>query len=192
MSAPDAPAALTVMASATAFGHHRWIEQQLFEVLGGWVQSVADPAVKVMLATHSQHRAWHASLWEERVPRTREVDLEAVTAPARPEVAAVLEALRGLEGDVARLAGAYRVVLPALVVAHDALAAVCTPAADQPTARVLRLVLADDLDHWRTGEAHLQRLTTDAAALDEAAAAEAAVRALLVAAGGLHGFPAGS
>ena len=62
-----APAALTIEESARQVGAWAWAESQLYEVVGSWVPSTAWPAAKVWLGAASQHHAWRAQLWHERL-----------------------------------------------------------------------------------------------------------------------------
>ena len=71
-------AGLTIDDSARFLGHATWLERRLFEVLGGRVVSVPEPAVKLALARHSRHHAWYAELLEPLRPDTRDHDLEEV------------------------------------------------------------------------------------------------------------------
>jgi hypothetical protein len=67
---------LTIDETARFLGHATWIERRLFEVLGGYVQTVPEPSVKLALARHSRHHAWHAELLEPLRPDTRDHRLE--------------------------------------------------------------------------------------------------------------------
>jgi len=49
-------------------GAWAWAESRLYEVTGSWVASTAWPAAKVWLGSASQHHAWRAQLWHERLP----------------------------------------------------------------------------------------------------------------------------
>ena len=95
------------------------MEGRLFEILGGWVASTDDVDAKLLLDRHSQHHAWRADQWWDRLPVLADVDRPALVAAPSPGIGAVAEALAALAGDVPRLAGAYRVALPRLVAAYQ-------------------------------------------------------------------------
>src|SRR5262245_27533430 len=124
---------------ATA-SHFAWLERRLFEVLGGWVPSVPEPEVKVLLRAQSFEHAWHADLWED-------LTLGATARPsAAPDgLAEVLDAVAAAPATRDRLAGVYRVVLPRLVDVYGALSDAAVPASDRPLVRALGLMLADDV-----------------------------------------------
>jgi hypothetical protein len=183
--AGGAAPAPTLASTAVRLGGWRWVDLRLFEVVGGWAAEVPEPAAKVWLAAAARHHAWRADQWTDRFPRLREFDLAAATvAPDGWEPA--LAALSGTgrpPGEVptaARLAGLVRVVLPRLVVGHDALLSALSPEADGALRRTLKMVVADEVDDWRTGESILQALLVDGSVVAQAAAAQATLEATLV------------
>ena len=178
---------LSLEDGARVAGHHVWLEMRLFEVLGGWVPTVAEPRVKTHLATQSRRHAWHADLWREHLPRVAGIDADSLVAPPGDGWADVIAALAESASTPERLAGAYRVVLPRVVTATARRLAAATPVADAALARSLRFVLADDLDEWRDGEALLQSLMATPEDVDRVSAHAARLEKLLVAATGPSG-----
>jgi hypothetical protein len=85
---------------------------------------------------------------------------------------------------VDRLVGVYRVLLPRLVSAYSSRRRAAAEASGGPLGRALTLMLADDTQELREGEAVLERLVTTPAAAERAAARAGAVEAAVVAAGG--------
>jgi hypothetical protein len=127
------------------------LERRLFEVLGGWVPTVPEPEVKLLLREHSFQHAWHAQLWDELAPRTgpgvgaaHGSGEAAVTGTGRggleDALASIAEAASIAEG----LHAVYHVVLPELVQDYRALRQGTNPATDGPLLRALGLILADD------------------------------------------------
>ncbi|MGH9281014.1 MAG: hypothetical protein ACRD12_23365 [Acidimicrobiales bacterium] len=127
-----------------------WLERRLFEVLGGWVPTTPEPDVKLMLRRHSFEHARHGELWAGLCP-------EAV--PPTEELARLIDTVAAPDGTGERLAGAYGVLLPALVSSYRAGAGqtAADAGAGGPVARVLRLVLADDEPALAEGMAALGR-----------------------------------
>lgn len=182
------PPGIGLAESARRFGHYRWVEQRLFEVLGGWVAAVADLQVKVVLDTHSLQHAWHADLWRQRLPVLRDVDPDALTVPANDHVRDLFDELAAPSGGTAEmLVGAYGVVIPHLVVVYGDHLDRLTAAADAPAIRALGLVLRDDLDHWQQGQALLAPLLVGDDVIDRAAAYQAHLQKRLRRAGGVLG-----
>ncbi len=163
--------------TAALVGEYRWIEQALYRLTGAWVRSVPVPSVQLHLDAQSMRHAWHAELWAERLPVLAGVDPDRLTAPSAP-AAALVAALEGTvvppegpgsswpaadedrsgPGALPLLAGLYRVVLPRLVTTYDRHLQGTSAVTDAPTRRALRLVLADEVEDWTTGERLVQRL----------------------------------
>ncbi len=179
----------TVEQSAGRAANYLWTEERLFELLGGWVDSVAEPAIAVMLAEHSHHHAWHAQLWRERIPELAHINPDRIGLAPNREWVELFDALAspGDEPSIERLVAVYRVLVPHLVAAYSFHLDHTAPVTDANTIRALKLVLRDDLDHWRQGELHLQELVTSADQVRVAALRQGHVQELMVAAGGVCG-----
>ena len=136
---------LSLLDTAARLGQYRWADQRLFEILGEWGVTTPELEVKALLATFSAHHAWRAEQWLARMPELREVDSEALTVPPGPRAAEAFEVLAAADTTVTRLAGVVRVALPRAIAVHDDHLARCTPVADAPLARSLRMVLDDEV-----------------------------------------------
>lgn len=191
--ARELPSRFDLATTARRLGAWRWVELQLFEALGEWMADASHPDVTAMLARHAALHAWHAELLGERlpaVPSRPDLDADVLTAPASPAVAAVLAAVRVPELPdqvVEALAGVYRVALPRLVAVATFQRHATNAVTDAPTVRVLDLVRHDLATQWAEGEQLLQALLRSADAVRRAAAHQAAVESLVIAAGGLLG-----
>lgn len=176
---PDAPG-LTLHDAAVVIGGHVWTERRLFEVLGAAVATLSDPAVKGLVDRHAAHAAWRSGQWWDRLPVLAVVDRNALVAPPSAAIAAAYEQLGAPVGDVAFLAGIYRVALPRLIVAYRHHGGRTAPASDGAVRRTIDRV-GSDVEHDRSeGEERLQSRLVDAASVDAAAAAVAAAERLLV------------
>ncbi len=173
--AAGASQALPLQQSARLLGGYRWVEQRLFEVLGRWAATESLPEACLLFDVQSQQHAWHAELFEERLPVLDGFDPAEVTVAPSVGVERLLAGLAGDEpagaaspagadddgrrgGTLLRLAGLGRVILPRLVAGYTVHLRRCAPMADAAVARVLRLVLDDDLDAWRATELMVQSL----------------------------------
>jgi hypothetical protein len=160
-------------------GANRWLESRLFEVIGSWVQTTPDPETKLMLDRHSRHHAWRAAQWLDRLPVLADVDRDELTAPPSGRVREVLDKLESLEGTPARVAGAYRVVLPRLWSRYDRHRQVAGEAGDSSTLRTVGILLPDVAADWHEGETRLHELLTDDEAIGAAAATVVALEGWL-------------
>lgn len=180
----------TVEQGATRAANYMWTEAKLFETLGGWVDQVAEPDVAVMLARHSHHHAWHAEMWRDRIPELVHLNPDRTPLPANHDWTRLVEALDTTDSDkptLDRLVGVYRVVIPHLVAAYGFHLRHTNPVADANTIRTLRLVISDLTEDWQEGEESLQRLISSTDLVRIAAARQARLQELLLAAGGVVG-----
>jgi hypothetical protein len=162
--------ALTLDEAARLAGGYCWAEGQLFSVLGGWVASTPETAVKLLLDRHSQHHAWRGEQWRDRLPVLADVDPAGLVAPLCRGLAEVMAVLPALDATVFRLAAAYRVVLPRLAAAYESHLSRASPVSDGSTIRTLRIVGGDLAADWREGELMLQTLIRDEESVRGAAA----------------------
>jgi hypothetical protein len=117
----------------------RALERRIATVLGESIRGAPQPGMKLLLARHARHFAWHGDLWDGLVPTLHDVP---AADPPPPVI------------DVVDVEGVYQDVVPRLAATYRAWAEAATPVAERPVMRVLDLVLRDlDFD---AGEA--QRL----------------------------------
>jgi hypothetical protein len=200
---------LTLHQSAALVGGHCWVERRLFERLGSWVASSASNEAKLLLDAHSQHAAWRAGQWWDRLPVLAQLDRDELVAAhdrwatlfvatdagdaipagddpaadhsAADHSAADHSAAAHLAADVTRLAVAYRVLLPRVAASYARHARLTTPIADGPVIRTLGQVAADVRADWAEGEFLLETLMSSAAHVAAAAAATARAEQALLA-----------
>ena len=179
--------ALTLMESAALLARLYWFEQRCFEVLGSWVASTPEPAIKAMLGVQSGHHGWHAELFEARFPRGYDADFAVQTAAAAQDLGPVLSALASPTDTVSRLAGFYRAAVPAKVAVYNHWLECSSTLAESPVQRSLKMVLHDEVTNWQQAEMALDSLIVEADQLDLAGIAQRQVAFALLKAGGLAG-----
>ncbi len=168
-----------------------WLERRRFEVLGGLVASVPEPEAKLLLAVHARHHAWHSSLWSEHLPRRSGQDATGPALSSDAALAACLEAVAEAATTtttVERLVGAYRVIAPYARKAYVEDLARASAISGAALSRTCRLVLADQLEDVRQGEALLRSLLDSDADLELATTHQARLEKVLL----VEGNPAGS
>ena len=184
------PGLFSVEESARRVGNYKWIEMRLFEALGGWVATVPELDVKMRLGTHCYKHAWHAELWNKRLPELREMSPERLTVPANDEIVAFMDAMTEPEAPeltIEKLTGVYRVLIPRKIAAYTYHLNGTSPITDAPTIRSLKFILIDEVDDLRDGELLLQSLLRMPADVERAAAHQRRLEELMVAAGGIAG-----
>jgi len=185
---PAPPVGSTLDELASRVGAFRWVEMRRFEILGGWVPTVPEPEVKLLLARHSVHHGWHAELLAECLPSTKDHDPERSTAPPSAALVDVLGRIAGETATLDRLVAAYQVLGPELIAAYDRLVDGLNPASDAAARRVLRVVLHEQVDHVTEGLLAVETLAAvEPDRADAVAAARDRYRGLLAAAGGIEG-----
>jgi len=175
---------------ARRVGNYRWVEEQLFEVLGGWVQTVPEPEVKLLMGTHSHHHAWHSELWNDRLPEIGGVSRRELTRAPNEELIQFLGAFAEPDEPdqtLEKMVGIYRVLLPQVIATYTYHLHNTVLVTDAPVIRALRLALQDDLEDWRDGEMVLQSLISRPEDVDRASAHQARLEKLMLRAGGIAG-----
>lgn len=186
----EIPGAFSVEETARRVGNYKWVEMRLFEVLGGWVATVPELDVKMRLGTHCYKHAWHSELWHKRLPELREMNPERLTQPANDEIVAFIAAMTEPEDagmTIEKLVGVYRVLIPHKIAAYTYHLNNTSTITDAPTIRSLKFILQDELDDWREGEMTIQSLLETSAEVERAAAHQARLESIMVAAGGIAG-----
>jgi hypothetical protein len=186
----ELPGAFNVEETAKRVGHYKWIEMRLFEALGGWVATVPELDVKMRFGTHCYKHAWHADLWNKRLPELREMNTERLTVPPNDAVVEFMDAVtdpEAPEATIEKLVGVYRVLIPHKIAAYTYHLNNTSTITDAPTIRSLKFIINDEFEDWRDGEMLLQSLieTEDEAA--RAAAHQGRLEGLVVKGGGIAG-----
>jgi hypothetical protein len=143
------------------------------------VSSTDDVDAKLLLDRHSQHHAWRAAQWWDRLPVVADVDRDALVVAPSAGMAAMLDELSRRPDLVERLAGAYRVALPRVVSRYRVHQQLDGPAGDASVLRTLELLLPDASADWRDGEVLLQQHLSDPDAIERAAATVARLEQIL-------------
>ena len=185
----ELPGAFTVDETARRVGHYKWTEMKLFEALGGWIATVPELDVKMRLGTHCYHHAWHADLWNKRLPELREMNTERLTVPPDGMEAFIAAMTEPEDQDqtIEKLVGVYRVLIPHKIAAYTFHLNNTSTITDAPTIRSLKLALQDEFEDWRDGEMILQSLIETDDEVERAAAHQVKLEKLLLAAGGIAG-----
>jgi hypothetical protein len=185
----ELPGTFTVEETARRVGHYKWTEMKLFEALGGWIATVPELDVKMRLGTHCYHHAWHADLWNKRLPELREMNTDRLTVPAdgMESFFAALTEPEAQEHTIEKLVGVYRVLIPHMISAYTYHLNNTSTITDAPTIRSLKFALQDEFEDWRDGEMLIQSLIETDDEVERAAAHQVKLEKLLLAAGGVAG-----
>lgn len=189
--ARELPSLFGVVATAERLGRAVWVDETLFEVIGGWITDVPEAAVKERLAAHCHLHGAHAAMVRDRLPQATGIDGSSMVVAPSAGVADALARLSTPSSTVVRLAGLYRVVVPRLVAAHTFHRHATNSVTDAPTATLLDMLIGGSVSEWRDGEMMVQTLLRDAsdeaARVAEISAHQAALETAIAAAGGILG-----
>lgn len=186
----ELPGLFDVEDSARRIGNYRWVEMRLFEALGGWVRTVPELDVKMVLGRHCYHHAWHAELWTKRLPELREMNADKMTLAPNPEFEAFMAAISEPEDrslTIEKLVGVFRVLLPRKIAAYTFHMNATSTITDAPTIRSLKHALADEFEDWREGEMLIQSLCDSDEKVERAAARQRELELLVARSGGISG-----
>ena len=186
----ELPGMFGVVETARRVGNYKWIEMRLFEALGGWVATVPELDVKLVLGRQCYHHAWHAELWNKRLPELREMKTERLSQPPNDAMVTFVDALRDPEAPeltIEKLVGVYRVLLPRKIAAYTFHMNATSRITDAPTIRSLKFALQDELEDWREGEMLLQTLIQTPDDVARAARRQQELEELIRGAGGITG-----
>ncbi|MDZ4827845.1 MAG: hypothetical protein SGJ13_15495 [Actinomycetota bacterium] len=186
----ELPGIFSVEDSARRVGHYKWAEIKLFEVLGGWVATVPELDVKLVLGRHTWFHAEHAKRWDERLPELREMNRERLNAPPNDEFVTFMDSVREPEAadqTIEKLVGVYRVLIPRFIGVYTYHLNGTSSITDAPTQRSLNFILQDEFETWREGEMLLQSLIDTPAKVERAARRFQDLETLYLASGGIAG-----
>ncbi len=186
----ELPGIFTVEESARRAGNYKWAEMRLFEVLGGWVATVPELDVKLVLGRHTHFHAEHAKRWDERLPELREMNRERLNQPPNAEFETFMDAVREPEAadlTIEKLVGVYRVLIPRFIGVYTYHLNGTSSITDAPTMRALKFILQDEFETWRDGEMLLQSLIDSPAKVERASRRSEELEKLYVASGGIAG-----
>jgi hypothetical protein len=142
------------------------------------------------LGTHCYKHAWHADLWNKRLPELREMNPDRLTVPANDDIVAFVDAMtepEAPEQTIEKLVGVYRVLIPHKIAAYTYHLNNTSTITDAPTIRSLRFALFDEFEDWRDGELMIQSLLETDDEVQRAAAHQAKLESLMIKAGGIAG-----
>lgn len=186
----ELPGLFSVEESARRVGNYKWAEMRLFEALGGWVATVPELDVKMVLGRHTYHHAWHSELWHKRLPELREMNPDRLTQPANDQFVEFVSAITEPEAPeltIEKLVGVYRVLIPRFIGVYTYHLNGTSTITDAPTIRSLKFILQDEFDDWRDGEMLLQALIDSPEKVERAARRQQELETLYLASGGIAG-----
>jgi uncharacterized ferritin-like protein (DUF455 family) len=152
---------IRVKEGAARLAKYRYLEIQIVELMGGWVESVPEPDVKISFGRQMYQDIVHADVIGKRLPelKARQERYHA-TAPS-DEFVKLLEEIWNAQSTLPRLAALYRVLKPGLVDALTQHLSLIALPEDEPTERILKSIIEADGDDIGWGEGVIDKLLND-------------------------------
>ncbi len=144
-----------------------WIEQRLFEVVGGWASTETDALLKVLFDTESRVHGWNSLLWKDEMPPEGSLraessfsseDQNVLVAPGFVTVMDRIESDWQDTGVVSygHLGVLCKVVLPRLLLTYRLHMAALSPVTDGSFTRAVSIVYDDIMDVWHAANLTLE------------------------------------
>lgn len=163
-----------------------YVEKELNRMLSAHLARTPEWEVKCAIGYHLWLDAEHSAGIRKRISEMREPPLHLDKIPDKRLHAWLDEAIRA-DDTTELLVGIYRVVKPELIRAIRKYVSEMNPIADQPTHRLLRMILQEEEEMVSWGERALAAVLANGNRQEAADRWEAHLRAFLQAAGGLCG-----
>lgn len=165
---------------------YNYVETRLYRMSAAFINPTPEWEVKCALSLHLYLDGEHSRALRDRVAELRRPPLYLDQSPD-DALAALLDEAERAANTVEVLAGLFCVVRPALLAAYRNHLAAINPLFDHPTARLLKVAIADEEQMIAWGEAALAALLTTAEDRKTAESWQAHLAAYLAAARGLDG-----
>lgn len=178
--------AFGVEANARQLQRFRFIHERLMFIGAGQLPSRHDWDVKTAIGRHIYEDAEAADQLRSRISHLR-TPLSAVGQEPDPALGLLMDELLHARSDCEWLAGVYKVIRPALIEAYRNHIQRTQQIVDQPTIRIMRVLLLDLEEQVAWGHAMIAQLKLESVWEEEEAAAFCNVlKQCLDAAGGLN------
>ncbi len=161
-------------------GRWVWVERRVFEVFGRWAGTCGHDGLDAWFADMSRRHGWHAEVLADRLPEISVVDVDDLVVPGGSSTEHWFSLLEGV-GSAGpyeasdRAVGAYRVLLPMLVVSYRTGLASMSAVAEPSLMRWVDILLRDDLNELAGGEGLVQSFLVDDSAVEASSRVEAAL-----------------
>ncbi|AIE86465.1 hypothetical protein [Fimbriimonas ginsengisoli] len=165
---------------------YNFIESRLYQMSAAFMNPTPEWEVKGALSLHLYLDGEHSQLLRQRVAELRRPPLYLDKSPDSKLELFLEEALRA-ENTLERLVGIFRVIRPTLLDAYRTHLAAINPIFDFPTARLLKLIIAEEEQMIEWGTQAVAAVISGDEERKSADRWEAHLRAYLAAAGGIDG-----
>ncbi len=149
---------ITVTQNLELLGKYRYVEIQMMELMGSWAYTIVEPEIKIGFGRQMYQDAVHADMLGKRLPELKGRSEHFHYIAPSDAFVKLLEKIWRTDDTLRRMVALYRVLKPALVAAYDHHLEHAELPADEPTAYILRNILAEENDHSEWGETIINTL----------------------------------
>ncbi len=149
---------ITVTQNLALLGKYRYVEIQMMELMGSWAYTIVEPEIKIGFGRQMYQDAVHADMLGKRLPELKGRSEHFHYIAPSDEFVKLLEKIWRANDSLRRMVALYRVLKPALVEAYAHHLEHAELPADEPTAYILRNILAEERDHYEWGESIINTL----------------------------------
>jgi len=149
---------ITVTQNLELLGKYRYVEIQMMELMGSWTYTIVEPEIKIGFGRQMYQDAVHADMLGKRLPELKGRSEHFHYIAPSDAFVKLLEKIWRAEDKLRRMVALYRVLKPALVAAYEHHLEHAELPADEPTAYILRNILAEENDHSEWGETIINTL----------------------------------
>jgi len=178
---------ITVTQNLELLGKYRYVEIQMMELMGSWAYTIVEPEIKIGFGRQMYQDAVHADMLGKRLPELKGRSEHFHYIAPSDAFVKLLEKIWRAEDTLRRMVALYRVLKPALVAAYEYHLEHAELPADEPTAYILRNILAEENDHSEWGENIINTLVISPDLSRLAAQWQQELENDLAAAGGIRG-----
>jgi hypothetical protein len=146
-------------------GSYKWCELQIAAALGTWSDVIPESSASALCGSHAHVHAWHAELWNDRIPTLWDADNTQLMQPPRTDAETAIQRLGNQEmlaTTAQKLDAMYCDVLPILRDMYTTHVKSIESRVDPPTARILELCITDTDKHIAHGKSVLDAVLKSA------------------------------
>jgi uncharacterized ferritin-like protein (DUF455 family) len=149
---------ITVTQNLELLGKYRYVEIQMLELMGSWAYTMVEPEIKIGFGRQMYQDAVHADMLGKRLPELKGRSEHFHYIAPSDVFVKLLEKIWQAHDSLRRMVALYRVLKPALAAAYEYHLEHAELPADEPTAYILRNILAEENDHSEWGETIIHEL----------------------------------
>jgi hypothetical protein len=159
------PSTNSIADIARLAGSYKWCELQIAAALGSWSDAIPESSASALCGSHAHIHAWHADLWNDRIPTLWDTDNAHLVQPPHTEAESAIQRLSNhekLATTAQKLDAMYCDVLPMLREMYTIHLKAIDSRIDPPTARILELCITDTDKHIALGTSVLDAVLKSA------------------------------